>query len=58
MERDSNYGHSEEGRVDFGEQMSSMQRQGRILRSHSFFIVLRQFFYDNWSSCRLEWCGC
>ena len=27
VERDSNYGHSEEGRVDFGEQMFSMQRQ-------------------------------
>ena len=39
MERDSNFGHFEEERVDFGEQMFSMQRQGGILRSHtsSFF---------------------
>ena len=34
MERDSNYGHLEEERVDIGEQMFSMPRQGGILRLH------------------------
>ena len=38
LEGDSNYGQFEEERLDFGEQMLSLQRRGGILRSHHFSL--------------------